>query len=137
MLKSKCCPEKMKDIGLLALRIAVGIIFIKHGWDKWQDMAGTMRFFDNLGIPLAGIAAYVVGTVELIGGLMVLLGIYVKEAAKFLATVMIVALLTAHVKMPWASTELPIALLGGTLALVGLGAGSWRLAKKECCHEGR
>lgn len=32
---------------------------------------------------------------------------------------------------------LPIALLGATLALVGLGAGPWRLVKKECCYDGK
>lgn len=137
MLQKKCCPENMATLGLVALRVVVGIIFIKHGWDKWQDMGQTTAFFASQGIPLAKLSAYLVGTVELIGGLMVLLGIYAKEAAKFLVVVMVVALLVVHTRAPWARAELPLALLGGALAISGLGAGPWRLVKKECCYEGK
>lgn len=124
-------------IGLLALRIGIGFIFMKHGWDKWNNIDGTTAFFDGLGIPLAHFSAYLVATVELVGGLLVLLGIYTKEIAKFLAITMVVALLTAHIHGPWKGAELAFLLLGGSLALIGLGAGPWRLVKKECCYDGK
>lgn len=137
MLKDKCCPPQMLGVGLLALRIAVGIIFIHHGWSKWQDIAGTAELFRGIHIPLALFMAYVVATVELVGGIMVLLGVYTKEASKFLAMTMIVALLTVHLKQPFAKAEFPLVLLGATLALSGTGAGKWRLVQKECCQENR
>lgn len=137
MLKNKCCPENMADIGLLALRIVVALVFIKHGWDKWQDIGKTTAFFASLNIPLAHFSAYLVATVELVGGLMVLFGLYTKEVAKFLAMNMIVALLTAHIHGPWKAAELALVLLGASLALAGLGAGKWRLVKNECCYEGK
>lgn len=135
MFKDKCCPPQMLGIGLLALRIAVGIIFIHHGWNKWHDIPGTATAFQGLHIPLPLFMAYLVATVELFGGIMVLLGVYVKEAAKFLAMTMIVAILTAHLKQPFAKAEFPLVLLGATLALIGTGAGKWRLVQKECCRE--
>lgn len=137
MLKDKCCPPQMFAVGLLALRMAVGIIFIHHGWDKWHDIPGTAGTFQNLHIPFALFMAYLVATVELVGGIMVLLGVYAKEASKFLAMTMIVALLTAHVHQPFAKAEFPLVLLGATLTLIGTGAGPWRLVKKECCYEGK
>lgn len=137
MKKNWCCSENMAAVGLLALRIAVGVIFINHGWMKLQDMEMTTKFFESLNIPLAGFAAWVVALVEFVGGIAVLLGIYTKEVAKLLVINMIVALLVAHISGPFARAELAIALLGGSLALSGLGAGPWRLIKKESCCLGK
>lgn len=127
----------MGNYGLLALRLAVGAVFIYHGWGKWHSIDMTAGFFQTLGIPLPVFSAYLVATVELVGGLMVLLGIYAKEAAKFLAITMAVALLTAHIHGPWGKVEFPLVLLGACLALAGIGAGEYRLVKKECCYEGK
>jgi len=123
----------MAAIGLLALRLGLGVVFAYHGWGKLQAMDQTIGFFGTLGIPLASFFAWLVALVEFLGGIAIILGIFTKEVAKVLAVVMIVALLTAHINQPFARAELAIALLGGSLALAGLGAGPWRLIKKESC----
>lgn len=131
-MKMRCNEESMRNWGLLFLRIAVGIIFIYHGWGKLNGIEQTAGFFDKTGIPFAGFMAWVVALVEFLGGIAVLLGVFTRLAAKLLAIVMIVALLTAHMGGPWKSAELPIALLGGLLALWGIGGGKWQVTKKEC-----
>jgi putative oxidoreductase len=133
MKGKKCCNESMKDIGLLALRIAVGLIFIVHGWAKLNGIEGTGAWMSSLGLPLSGTFwAWLVGLVEFLGGLAVLLGFYTSMAAKLLAINMLLALLLAHLSAPWAKAELAIALLGGSLALSGLGGGKWKLTKRDC-----
>src|SRR3989338_1479432 len=133
MKKNLCCGENMAAAGLLALRIAVGIIFINAGWGKLQMIDQVSGMFGNLGIPLAGVMAWLVALVELLGGAAVLLGIYTKEISKLLAFIMLVALLTAHRAGPLQMAIPAIAMLGATLALAGVGAGKWRLVKSESC----
>lgn len=121
-----------RDTGLLLLRLAVGIVFVYHGWGKLQGIDGVATFFGSLGIPAAALMAWVVALVEFFGGLAVLTGIYCRVGAKLLAVVMLVALLTAHAGGPWSAAELPLVLLGATLALAMGGAGSFVVMKKDC-----
>jgi len=133
MKKNWCCGENMAAIGLLALRLAVGAIFIYHGWDKLSDMDKTVTGFGMMGFPLPAFFAWLVALVEFVGGVALVLGIYTKEFAKLLAIIMLVAILKVHLGGGFKGMEYQISLLGGSLALAGLGAGPWRLIKKESC----
>ena len=55
--------KKNHDLGMLLLRLAVGVIFIAHGWGKFSDMASTIGFFGQLGMP--SVFAYLVGALLL------------------------------------------------------------------------
>jgi putative oxidoreductase len=124
----------MAPIGLLALRLAVAAVFVYMGYNKLFVNSGmTVQMFGSLGFPMPSFFAYLVGAAELVGGLMVLLGVFTRVAASWLSVVMIVALLTVHLKGPYMSALLPIMMLGACLALVGVGAGQYRLVRPECC----
>lgn len=122
----------MQDLGLFALRLAIGLVFAYHGWGKLGDMASTTAFFGSAGIPFAGLFAWIVGLTEFFGGLALILGVYPRAAAKLLGIVMVVALLVVHTGGTWQMAELPIVALGGCLAILGAGAGNWVLSKKDC-----
>jgi putative oxidoreductase len=128
-----CNHPKMKSWGLLALRVALGVIFILHGWFLLNNHEMAVGLFSKVGIPAANVAVYLVGVLELAGGLMVLLGIMAGFAAMWLAVIMLVALLTVHRGMDFFPGQFgPAATLGGLLALIGTGAGRYRLMKQEC-----
>ncbi len=76
--------------GALILRIALGLLFISEGWTKLHDLAGTIKFFDMLGF--SGPAGWVmlVAYVELIGGILILLGLLTKPVCVALAIEMAV-----------------------------------------------
>lgn len=118
---------------MMALRIAIAIIFIYMGRSKLgagHPLATAM--FDHIGFPGGGsLGAYFVGTLEVVGGIMVLLGIYADLAAVWLSIIMIVAMLTVHRGGPVAGYFLPLSVLGGLLALIGVGAGPLRLVKAQ------
>ncbi len=135
MKKLICCgdPANMKKWGLFLLRLSVGLIFIYHGWGKLTNIEATIGFFTSLSFPGAAFWAYLVALIEFLGGLAVVLGIWVRFAAKLLAIIMIVALLTVHMKMGFAQSELVIALLGSTLAISMLGGGDWQWMKDNEC----
>jgi putative oxidoreductase len=84
------------DIGLLAVRIAVGVVFIAHGLDKLGDLQGTEGFFESLGIPAAGFMAPLVAYTEVIGGGALILGLLTPLAGTALAIDMLVAFATVH-----------------------------------------
>jgi putative oxidoreductase len=74
-------------IALLLLRVVVGLAFVLHGWPKVTDVAafaGAMK----LPLWLAGVGAYT----ELVGGILLLLGLLTPLAALFIAIEMLVAL---------------------------------------------
>jgi putative oxidoreductase len=127
---------KMRDFSLLALRLAIAFIFIYSGYAKIftnHTMASGM-FGKLIGPESAGsFWAYFVGGAEFFGGLMVLLGVFATYAAAWLSVIMVVAIFTAHWGGPINGYFLVVSLLGGCLALLGNGAGRFRLVKKECC----
>lgn len=132
-MKNTLEAKQMHTWGLFALRLTVGLLFLYHGWQKLGNMEQTIGMFVQLKFPAAAFFAYLVALVEFLGGLAVIVGYQLRFAAKLLAVIMVVALLTVHVKGTFASAELAISLLGGTLALAGLGGGAWQLAAdKEC-----
>jgi len=84
--------------GMLPLRIAVGLVFLMHGGQKFFVFGrnGTADIMAKLGIPLPTLAAMVVITVELLGGLAILLGVFTRLAGALLAFEMVVAILVAR-----------------------------------------
>lgn len=126
----------MKSCGLLALRIAIAIIFIYSGYTKLANHGMIAGMFGSLGLVPAGFLAWFVGAIELVGGIMILLGVFAGYAALPLAIIMVVAMVTAHRGGPFNGYFLPLSLFGGLLALIGTGAGKYRLVKKECHCKG-
>ena len=70
-----------EDTAVTLLRLAVGIIFMAHGWGKVTDVAGTAQSFAALGIPEPQIMVYVAIAGEFVGGLGLVLGFLTRIAA--------------------------------------------------------
>ena len=60
---------------LLAVRLYWGWQFFQTGWGKLQDIAKVTDFFTNLGLPFPNVTAYIVGTSECVGGVLLFLGL--------------------------------------------------------------
>jgi putative oxidoreductase len=86
---------KLSWLPPLLARVAIGIAFILTGWGKLQGLDGVIAFFGELGIPAPHILAPFVAGTELVGGIMLVLGLGTRIAALALATTMVVATLTA------------------------------------------
>jgi putative oxidoreductase len=77
------------------LRVILGIIFLRTGYGKWMHLENTIQYFRSLHIPAPQIQAPFVATVECVGGLFIILGIYARPAALLLSGTMVVAIITA------------------------------------------
>lgn len=116
-----------KNLALLLLRIGVGLIFVLAGWGKLTGIENVQGFFGNVGIPMAGIMAWVVAIVEFVGGLMVLVGYKIKLPSLLLAFIMVVAILTVKLGGDggFSGMRVDIMLLVTSLALAILGSGGY------------
>lgn len=115
--------EQYYDLAILFLRIGVGVIFVVAGWGKLTGIEGTQEFFGGLGIPAAGLMAWVVALVEFVGGLMVLLGLYLRVPAILLAIVMVVAIFTVKLDQGFSAMRIDLTLMLMSLSLAILGSG--------------
>jgi putative oxidoreductase len=90
------------DLGLLILRLAVGLAFAAHGAQKWfgwfggYGLAGTGAFFEQIGFHPGRRAALLAGMAETLGGLALAIGAATPVAAAILVSVMLVAIVTVH-----------------------------------------
>ncbi len=125
------------DLGLFLLRLAVGVMFVYHGYGKLTNIDQTAGFLGMLGFPASTFFAYVLGLTEFLGGLMLIAGVATCGAAVALSIAMIVAILTAHRNGPFSGpggVEFPLVILGGLLALCSMGGGRWSLWNAPCCR---
>ncbi|WP_069133516.1 DoxX family protein [Rhodohalobacter halophilus] len=125
--------SKNHDLALLLLRIGVGIVFVVAGWGKLNGIEGVQGFFGNLGIPMAGIMAWVVALTEFVGGLMVLVGFKARIPNLLLAFIMVVAIFTtklADFDISSAGVRVDILMLLITISLAIMGSGSYSIDAK-------
>lgn len=86
---------KLEFLPALITRLVIGWVFIESGWGKLTHLDKVVEFFGSLGIPFASIQAPFVAGVELVAGLLVLVGLATRFASVPLIGVMIVAIITA------------------------------------------
>lgn len=89
---------RQKWVPLLLARIAMAGEFIPSGWGKLHDLGKLTAYFATLGIPAPGANAAASATTELVGGVLLLLGLGTRFAAAALTVVMTVAILTARIQ---------------------------------------
>jgi putative oxidoreductase len=80
---------------LLFVRMYWGWQFLQAGWGKFHDIQKVVSFFTDLGIPMPGVNAWVVATVECVGGILLFLGVGSRLISLVLTFNMLVAFVTA------------------------------------------
>lgn len=122
-----------RDLVLLVARIGMGVIFIAHGWQKYNQngLDGTAAGFTNMGIPQPTISAYFATFVELVGGAALIVGALTTLFGLLLAVDMAGAFLFVHrengVFAADGGWELVVALGLLALTVAAVGAGRFSL----------
>ncbi len=117
--------DKLRPLALLLLRVALGVIFIYHGYPKLLgNMRGISHIFSRGGFP--GSFALISGAIEFFGGAMLIVGIFTRIAALVISCETAVALWKVHhmFSNPRALSnyELSLACFVGAFALATNGA---------------
>jgi putative oxidoreductase len=114
-----------------AIRVVTGVFFITVSAGKFVDHMKEAVDFDRYGVPAAEVAVYLVGVIELVGGLLLVVGLFTRLAALILAFNMVGAIATAG-RVDGGSFHLGVAptLLVAMLFLLWAGSGAFAVDGK-------
>jgi putative oxidoreductase len=118
------------DVGLLILRLALGLTLAAHGFNKFFSggrIPATAQFFESVGIRPGTLNATVAATVEAAAGLGLAVGLLTPIPAAGFVALMLVAAWTVHRRNGFFITnqgwEYNLVLALGAVAIATLGPG--------------
>ncbi|MCU0570909.1 MAG: DoxX family protein [Oculatellaceae cyanobacterium Prado106] len=118
---------------ILVLRVSLGLLFVAHGGLKvfTFTLPGTAQFFISIGLP--GFLAAPVAIAEILGGLLLLAGIYTRWVALVLFPILLVATFKVHGANGWLFSnegggwEFPALFAIACIVQFLLGDGAWAI----------
>ena len=126
------------NVALLALRVILATVFIFHGsqklfgWFGGYGLTATGQYMESIGIPFGTVSAFLAGSTEFFGGILLLAGVLIPIVTVPMVVTMLVASFVAHGGGFNAQTGgMEYALtLAVVLASLGLqGGGDWTLER--------
>ncbi len=121
--------------GALILRLALGAMFLSHALLKIFvfTSAGTVGYFDSLGVP--GVLAYAVIVGELAGGVLLIAGFQTRVMSLALLPILIGSIVLVHGGNGWMFSakgggwEYPVFLIVASIAQAFLGDGAYAVRR--------
>ena len=127
----------MLNLGLLIIRLVVGILFIGHGAQKLfgkfggYGLKGTGGWFESIGMKPGITMALLAGLAELVGGVLFAFGLLTPLAGIMIAGTMVMAIVKVHGPNGlWATEngyEYNLTLLAITIGIALIGPGQYAL----------
>jgi len=115
-------------LALLILRVGSGALMLTHGWPKLERLTqgGEITFPDPLGIG-AFTSLFFAMLTEVLGSVLVMLGLATRLAAVSLIFTMIVAVFIHHADDPFARKELGLMYLLIYIVILIMGSGKYAI----------
>jgi putative oxidoreductase len=124
-------------LGLAALRVVVGALFMGHGlqkltgWFRGHGLEATGEAFESMGLRPGRVHAAGAGLSETVGGALIAAGLLTPLGASLLSGTMITAIRKVHApKGPWVAEggyEYNLVLLATLFVITDVGPGEWSL----------
>lgn len=124
----------------LLARLLMAALFLPAGIAKISGFAGTAGYIASVGLPLPEVGAALALLVEVIGGVLLIVGLFTRPAALVLAVFTAVAAFFFHAywSVPAEQQMMQsllffknVAITGGLLAIAAFGAGAFSLDAKR------
>lgn len=111
--------------GITVVRVMMGIILIVAGSGKWASgIGGTVAFFTQLGIPLPGVMGPFVALLEVVGGLLLLVGFQTRYVAILFVAEFLVTTFYVKLRGPgWDAGRIDMMILASAVMLLLAGPG--------------
>ena len=121
----------VKSFSLLVARLIIAYGFYEPAMNKFSDIASVATWFETIGIPLPTLNAYMAASTELLGVVLLTLGLFTRLISIPLVVVMIVAIVTVHLPNGFSAGdngfEIPLYYMIFLLTFIGNGAGRFSL----------
>jgi putative oxidoreductase len=128
---SKNILSSGQSISLFFARIAVAYGFYDPAMQKWSDIASVAGWFESMGIPFPTLNAYMAASTEILGVILLTLGLFTRLISIPLIVVMIVAIATVHLSHGFSAGdngfEIPLYYMLFLALFASLGAGKLSL----------
>ncbi|WP_282022802.1 DoxX family protein [Priestia flexa] len=123
----------MISIGLLLIRLVIGLSFMAHGaqklfgWFGGHGLKGTGGRFESIGMKPGARMALIAGLSELVGGALFAVGFLTPLAALMIAGTMLIAIIKVHGPNGYWSTQngyeynLTLLVVAISIAIIGPG----------------
>lgn len=125
--------DNFRDISLLLLRLTLAYGFYEPAIGKWADISSIASFFESISIPFPMLNAYMSATTEMLGVILLTLGLSTRLISLPLIVVMIVAIVTVHLGNGFSAGdngfEIPFYYIIMLLTIFSFGAGRYSLDK--------
>ena len=146
-MTSRWNPAARYPWAILPLRLVMGFGFLAHGWAKYsRGPANFAKLLAQLGTPLPLATAWTVTSIEILGGLALLAGVFVAVVSVPLIVSMLVAMFTVHIRYGFSSInttgltpagptfgppgyEINLLYIAGLLAVAVLGPGPFSVTR--------
>ena len=120
-----------QSLSLLLARLAVAYGFLEPALMKWKDIDGIATWFGTMGIPFPTLNAYMSATTEILGVVLLTLGLFTRLISIPLIVVMIVAIVTVHLAHGFTAGdngfEIPLYYMLFLFIFTSHGAGNYSL----------
>ncbi|WP_419954373.1 DoxX family protein [Neobacillus niacini] len=127
----------MMSIGLLIIRLVIGLSFMAHGaqklfgWFGGYGLKGTGGWMESLGLKPGVMMALMAGLAEVIGGLLFTLGLLTPLAGIMIAGTMVMAIVKVHAPNGYWSTqngyEYNLTIIAVVIGVALIGPGQYAL----------
>jgi len=108
-------------------RVLMAAIFLYSGFGKLTDPTGTIAYIQSAAIPMPVVAYWITVVIELLGGVMLLVGFKARVAALVLALFSVAAALRFHTNFADQNQMIHfmknVAIAGGLLQVYAFGPG--------------
>jgi putative oxidoreductase len=116
---------------LLLARLTIGYGFYGPAMQKWSDIPSVANWFGDLGIPFPTLSAYMAAGTELLGVVLLTIGLFTRLISIPLIIVMIVAITTVHLTNGFSAGdngfEIPLYYMLFLTLFASFGAGKFSL----------
>ena len=120
-----------QSISLFFARIAVAYGFYDPAMQKWSDITSVASWFESIGIPFPTLNAYMAASTEILGVILLTLGLFTRLISIPLIIIMIVAIATVHLSHGFSAGdngfEIPLYYMLFLALFASLGAGKLSL----------
>jgi len=120
-----------QSLSLLLARLVIAYGFYEPAMNKWKDINGIATWFGSLGIPFPTINAYMAATTEILGVVLLTLGLFTRLISIPLMVTMVVAIITVHISHGFAAGdngfEIPLYYMLFLFIFTAHGAGKYSL----------